>query len=116
MKSGVAYWTALRSFKDIHECWAHLDGRPQTEADLPRPISTDYKSIFDLPSTRSAQELAAVIENTNAAPRVTAAGKGGWRKEDVLRDSGDGSAGAAEVAEVIRLHEQSARAAEVAAH
>ena len=114
MKSGVAFWTALRSFKDIHECWAHLEGRVQTEADLPRPISNDYKSIFDLPSTRTAQELAAVIENTSTAPRVTAAGKGGWRKEDVLRGSGDGSAGAAEVAEVIRLQEQSAMA-EVAA-
>eukprot|EP00878_Enallax_costatus_P016474 GHUV01017280.1.p1 GENE.GHUV01017280.1~~GHUV01017280.1.p1 ORF type:complete len:377 (+),score=134.41 GHUV01017280.1:715-1845(+) len=114
MKSGVAYWTALRSHKDIHECWAHLEGRPQTEADLPRPISNDYKGIFDLPSTLTPEERAAIVENTSAAPRVTPAGQGGWRKDDVFRGSGDGSHGAAEVAEVIRLHEQSARAEVVA--
>ena len=114
MKSGVAYWTALRSFKEIHECWAHLEGRPQTEADLPRPISNDYKGIFDLPSTLTPEERAARLENTSTAPRVTPAGQGGWRKDDVFRGSGDGSQGAADVAEVIRLHEQSARA-EVAA-
>lgn len=117
MKSGVAFWTALRSFKEIHECWAHLEGRPQTEADLPRPISNDYKSIFDLPSTRTAQELAAVIENTSAAPRVTPAGQGSWRKEDVLkaiRGRGDGSNGAVDVIKKSCLQEHSARA-EVAA-
>lgn len=94
MKSGVAYWTALKSFKDIHECWAHLEGRVQTEADLPRAISNEYKSIFDLPGTRTPEELAAVMQNTSAAPRVTVAGKGGWRKEDVLKQSGSPEADA----------------------
>jgi 3-ketoacyl-CoA synthase len=73
MKSGVAYWRALRDIKDIHPCWAHLGGVPLTEADLPRPISNEYKSIFDLPSTRSQEEQKQVIETTNAAPRVTLA-------------------------------------------
>ncbi|KAF6264149.1 FAE1/Type III polyketide synthase-like protein-domain-containing protein [Scenedesmus sp. NREL 46B-D3] len=71
MKSGVAYWRALRSIKDIHPCWAHLGGVPLTEADLPRPISNEYKSIFDLPSTRSQEEQQKVVEAANAAPRVT---------------------------------------------
>jgi len=60
MKSGVAYWRALRSLKDIHPCWAHLGGVPLTEADLPRPISTDYKSVFDLPGTKSCCGAGAV--------------------------------------------------------
>jgi 3-ketoacyl-CoA synthase len=71
MKSGIAYWRALRSIKDIHPCWAHLGGVPITEADLPRPISNDYKSIFDLPSTRTQEEQQKAIEAANAAPRVT---------------------------------------------
>eukprot|EP00775_Hariotina_reticulata_P014384 gene14384-14486_t len=73
MKSGVAYWKALRAIKDIHSCWAHLNGISLTEADLPRPISNDYNSIFDLPSTRAPEELAAVIQSTSAAPRITLA-------------------------------------------
>jgi 3-ketoacyl-CoA synthase len=103
MKSGVAYWRALRDVRDIHPCWAHLGGVALTEADLARPISKDYKSIFDLPSTRSAAEQQQVIQTANAAPRVT------------LTDKSE----AAAAAELIRLHAEAARsegAAAVAAH
>jgi hypothetical protein len=86
MKSGVAYWRSLRNVRDIHPCWAHLGGVALTQADLPRPISNDYKSIFDLPSTRSAVEQADVLQATSAAPRVTMA-----------------------AAETIRLHAEAAR-------
>lgn len=41
MKSGVAFWHALRDIHDIHGCWSHLNGVALTEADLPRPISTE---------------------------------------------------------------------------
>eukprot|EP00882_Tetradesmus_deserticola_P028622 GHRQ01031890.1.p1 GENE.GHRQ01031890.1~~GHRQ01031890.1.p1 ORF type:complete len:263 (+),score=145.86 GHRQ01031890.1:146-934(+) len=88
MKSGVAYWRALRDVRDIHPCWAHLGGKPLTEADLPRPISNEYKSIFDMPSTRTAAEQQQAIKATDAAPRVT--------YTDVDK--------AAAAAEVIRLH------------
>jgi hypothetical protein len=71
MKSGVAFWRALKSFKEIHPCWAHLNGTPLVEADLPRPISTEYKSVFDLPNTRSAQEQAETQTTTDAVPRTT---------------------------------------------
>jgi hypothetical protein len=71
MKSGVAFWRALRSVKEIHPCWSHLDGQPITEADLPRPISTKYRSIFDLPSTRTDAEQAAAIAKADAVPRTT---------------------------------------------
>jgi hypothetical protein len=73
MKSGVAYWRGLRDVLDIHPCWAHLGGKALTEVDLPRPISKDYKSIFDLPSTRTAAEQQQAIAAANAAPRVTLA-------------------------------------------
>jgi hypothetical protein len=43
MKSGVAYWRALRTVRDRHPCWEHLGGVALKEADLPRPISTEYK-------------------------------------------------------------------------
>jgi hypothetical protein len=71
MKSGVAFWSALKSFKEIHPCWAHLNGTPLVEADLPRPISTEYKSVFDLPSTRTAQEQAETQAKTDAVSRTT---------------------------------------------
>lgn len=71
MKSGVAFWRALRTIKEIHPCWSHLQGQPLTEADLPRPISTEYKSIFDLPSTRAGAEQAAAIAKADAVPRTT---------------------------------------------
>ena len=71
MKSGVAFWRALKSFKEIHPCWAHLNGTPLVEADLPRPISTEYKSVFDLPSTRTAQEQVEMQAKTDAVPRTT---------------------------------------------
>jgi hypothetical protein len=99
----VAYWRALRDVHDIHPCWAHLGGKALSEADLPRPISKDYKSIFDLPSTRSAAEQQQVIQTTNEAPRVT------------LTDKSE----AAAAAEVIMLHAEAVRsegAAAVAAH
>jgi hypothetical protein len=56
MKSGVAFWRALRDVRDIHPCWAHLNGHALKESDLPRPISTEYKSIFDLPSEGDKQQ------------------------------------------------------------
>jgi hypothetical protein len=67
MKCGVALWVALKDIKDPHACWDHLAGRVQTEADLPRPISVEYKSIFDLPGAKAAeahqqQETAAVMD------------------------------------------------------
>eukprot|EP00879_Flechtneria_rotunda_P016913 GHRR01017705.1.p1 GENE.GHRR01017705.1~~GHRR01017705.1.p1 ORF type:complete len:148 (-),score=55.51 GHRR01017705.1:1161-1604(-) len=71
MKSGVAYWRVLKTVKDIHPCWAHLKGMPLQEFDLPRPISNDYKSIFDLPATRTAEEQAKALAAASAAPRVT---------------------------------------------
>lgn len=76
MKSGVAYWKALRNLKDIHRCWAHLNGIPLKEMDLPRPISNDYKSIFDLPSSRAPGEQAKVSHQSTgladepAAPTI----------------------------------------------
>lgn len=63
MKSGVAYWKALHEVKDIHPCWAHLNGIPLKEVDLPRPISNEYRSIFDLPSTRAPEEQAKVRDD-----------------------------------------------------
>jgi len=59
MKSGVCVWVALRNVHDNHRAWAHLNGRVQTEADLPRPISNTYDSIFDLPGVKAAQAEAA---------------------------------------------------------
>jgi 3-ketoacyl-CoA synthase len=97
MKSGVAYWRALRDVRDIHPCWAHLGGVALTEADLPRPISNTYKSIFDLPSTRTAAEQQQAIATANAAPRVTLA------------------ADAAAAAEVIKLHAAAVRSESAAA-
>jgi hypothetical protein len=87
--------------RDIHPCWAHLGGKALTEADLPRPISKDYKSIFDLPSTRTAAEQQQAIAAANAAPRVTLA------------------ADAAAAAEVIKAHAAAVhgeRAAAVGVH
>lgn len=60
MKSGVAFWRALRDVRDIHPCWAHLNGQPLKEHDLPRPISTEYKSIFDMPSGGAAEQHTKV--------------------------------------------------------
>jgi hypothetical protein len=48
MKSGVAFWRALKDVREIHPCWAHLNGQALKETDLPRPISTEYKSVFDI--------------------------------------------------------------------
>jgi hypothetical protein len=92
MKSGVAYWRALNDVRDIHPAWEHLNGIPLKEHDLPRPISNDYKSIFDLPSTRTQAEQQQVLQSTSAAPRVTHA-----------RSTED-------AAETIRLHAEAARA------
>lgn len=38
MKAGVNVWRALRDVKNTHGAWRHLEGKPVTEADLPRPI------------------------------------------------------------------------------
>jgi hypothetical protein len=56
MKSGVAFWRALRDISDIHPCWAHLNGIPLKEQDLPRPISTEYKSIFTVNNEPEQQQ------------------------------------------------------------
>jgi hypothetical protein len=71
MKSGVAFWRALKPIKDIHPCWAHLNGQALSESDLPRPISTEYKSIFDLPTSRTGQEQNEAIAKADAVPRTT---------------------------------------------
>lgn len=92
MKSGVAYWRALHDVRDIHPAWEHLNGFALKEHDLPRPISNDYKSIFDLPSTRTQAEQQHVLQSTSKLPRVTHA-----------RSTED-------AAETIRLHAESARA------
>lgn len=65
MKSGVAFWRALRDVRDIHPAWAHLNGHALKEHDLPRPISTEYKSVFDIsrsdeqPQQQQVREAAA---------------------------------------------------------
>jgi hypothetical protein len=70
MKCGVALWVALRDIKDDHACWDHLAGRVQTEADLPRPISVEYNSIFDLPGAKAG---AAGAEAAKQQQQATAA-------------------------------------------
>lgn len=74
MKSGVAFWESLVAIREIHPCWAHLQGVPLVEADLPRPISNQYKSVFDLPtphSSNTSQEQSQAEAKTDALPRVT---------------------------------------------
>jgi hypothetical protein len=71
MKSGVSFWVALKDFKEIHPCWAHLNGVPLVESDLPRPISTEYKSIFDLPASRTPQEQSEAVARADQVPRTT---------------------------------------------
>lgn len=71
MKSGVSFWVALKTFKEIHPCWAHLNGTPLVESDLPRPISTEYKSIFDLPNTRTPKEQSEAVARADQVPRTT---------------------------------------------
>lgn len=65
MKAGVASWRALRSFQDPHPAWAHLGGRPQQECDLPRPISTSYKSVYN--QAAAAEARAALEQRGNSA-------------------------------------------------
>ncbi|WIA35445.1 hypothetical protein OEZ86_003885 [Tetradesmus obliquus] len=77
----------------------------EKEADLPRPISNDYKSIFDLPSTRSQEEQKKVIESTNAAPRVTLA------QAKLQQEQREKAAAASAAAECIKLHAAAAVAA-----
>lgn len=38
VKCGVSVYKALRTFKTAHPSWAHLNGVPVTEADLPLPL------------------------------------------------------------------------------
>jgi len=83
MKSGVAFWTALRSVKEIHPCWSHLNGTPLVEADLPRPIITEYKSIFDLPSARTPQQQVEALATADALPRVTLVTAAAVSRQDV---------------------------------
>jgi hypothetical protein len=63
MKAGVAVWRALRSFGDAHPAWDHLEGRPQAESDLPRPITVAYKSVYD---KGAAEEARAALEGRAA--------------------------------------------------
>lgn len=65
MKAGVNIWRALRDVNCTHEAWAHLNGKPVTEADLPRPISD--------PSCRvagTAANLAAFSNHNNQQVEV----------------------------------------------
>jgi hypothetical protein len=64
MKSGVAFWRALRDVRDIHPCWAHLNGIPLKEHDLPRPISTEYKSVFTAEPEQQQQQQQQVRRPT----------------------------------------------------
>ncbi len=42
MKGGCNVWRALRNVDGSkHRAWAHLEGKPLTEADLPRGIDND---------------------------------------------------------------------------
>jgi 3-ketoacyl-CoA synthase len=104
MKSGIAYWRALRSIKDIHPCWAHLGGTPVTEADLPRPISNDYKSIFDLPGTRTQEEQQKAIKAANAAPRVTKVAGAGEGSRAALQAAFGKQQQSPAAGQVISLH------------
>jgi 3-ketoacyl-CoA synthase len=54
MKSGVGYWRALRDIHDVHPAWAHWNGAPMTEDDLPRPISVEYRSAYDAKEAEAA--------------------------------------------------------------
>jgi hypothetical protein len=76
MKSGVAFWRALRTLRDRHPCWEHLGGVPLKEADLPRPISTEYSGVFDLPNKHAAAALApaAAPSKQHTATAVAAEG------------------------------------------
>jgi hypothetical protein len=56
MKAGVAVWRALKTFRDNHPAWAHLGGRRQTEADLPRPITVQYQSAYNERAAVDAQD------------------------------------------------------------
>lgn len=83
MKSGVAFWRALRDVNDIHPCWAHLNGIPLKEHDLPRPISTEYKSIFDLPQDQqqvSKQKVGEVEFCYNCLPQKCSMPRSDWSK------------------------------------
>ena len=33
-------WRVNRDVRCVHPAWRHLEGRPVTEADLPRPVTT----------------------------------------------------------------------------
>lgn len=76
MKSGVAFWRALKDVREIHPCWAHLNGQALKETDLPRPISTEYKSIFDInrgPEDNQQQQVASAktcVSSVNAAETI----------------------------------------------
>lgn len=39
MKGGVNVYKALKDTHSMHKAWAHVAGKPYTEADLPRPIN-----------------------------------------------------------------------------
>jgi 3-ketoacyl-CoA synthase len=72
MKSGVGYWRALRDIHDVHPAWAHWNGRPMTEDDLPRPISVEYRSAYDAKAAEEA-EAAKLAGKTAAAAEAPAA-------------------------------------------
>lgn len=65
MKAGVNVWRANRDLKGcVHPAWAHVAGRPVTEADLPRPISED----------KAEAEAAAAVTAAVTVPAVAADG------------------------------------------
>ena len=78
VKCGVNVYKALRTFKMAHPSWAHLNGVPVTEADLPLPLH----GRLERPDEAAAKEeaaKAAAAEKTAAA----AAGDG----DDVMEES-----------------------------
>lgn len=85
MKSGVGYWRALRDIHDVHPAWAHWNGRPMTEDDLPRPISVEYRSAYD---AKAAEEALAAKEAAGLA------GKKEATAAEVVAQRASGAAGA----------------------
>jgi len=67
MKAGVGYWRALRDIHDVHPAWAHWNGRPMAESDLPRPISVEYRSAYD---AKAAEEAAEAQKRGDAAAKA----------------------------------------------
>lgn len=64
MKAGINIWRALRDVTDVHPAWAHVADKPYTEADLPRPITTD-RDVGTLTGMRAVDDAQGTIKYTN---------------------------------------------------